>query len=98
MNLHVSILWQQPLELVHPFDVALDFLARQAAFALHRHSSIAINHQEVDLDRLAATTRGHAAVDFADIQPARTKEVDQRGFDHRLDELAQAVAQIAKAS
>jgi N-acyl-D-aspartate/D-glutamate deacylase len=59
----------------HPFDVPLDLLARQMTPALQRHGYIAVGHQEVDLDRLAAAARGGAAVDFADIELARLLEL-----------------------
>jgi len=37
-------------------------------------------------------------MDFAHIEPARPKEVHQGRLDHGLDELAQALPQVAKAA
>jgi hypothetical protein len=70
----------------------------QPTFALHRHRGVAIDYEQVDLDALAPMTEFEARIDLIDIQPLATKEFDHRGLDHRLDELAQAVAQIAKAA
>jgi hypothetical protein len=98
MNLHVGIFGQQPIEFIHPFDVPLHLFFGQADFALDRDGCIAINDQEVDLNPFPDTTQGHAAMDFADIEPTRTKEVDECRFNHRLDQLAQEVARVAKTA